>query len=158
MLCSRTDSNVIWFRLFPLSVQFVHVDPPDIHPSSPLWFTAVTSVWFCIRERDLTNVTTGLFIVNSYRLFRSWRNRSPSLENTVLILFRCFLVTRTISDFNLFGPLAPCWNYVAYPCTVGSFRILVLISVPISDIGNECVPLFLHFLRGHSHGAACLLK
>ena len=96
--------------------------------------------------------------MNSYCLFRSRRNRSLSLENNVLILFRFFLVTRTISDLNLIGPLAPCWNYVAYPCTVGSFRILVLVSVPFSDIGNKCVPLFLHFRRGHSHGAACLLK
>ena len=40
------------------------------------------------------------FVVNSWCLFRSWRNRSLSLKNIVLIPSRCFLVTCTISNFK----------------------------------------------------------
>ena len=60
--CSAQELILMSFdsALCTLSVQSVHVDPPDIPPSSPLWFTAVTSACFCICERDLTNVTADI--------------------------------------------------------------------------------------------------
>ena len=60
--CSAQELILMSFdsALCTLPVQFVHVDPPDIPPSSPLWFTAVTSACFCICERDLTNVTADV--------------------------------------------------------------------------------------------------